>query len=177
MFAHFQEGTPAPQMFCDGLSTTMLTVLRELGIESHTIYLYGQAPGWISQHTMLEVFNPDTQRWQVQDPAFNAHYIDADTGERLSIEQMVFESLDDIMGCQNGVCGSDNATHINGYLGAFRIGFSSEVWVNPDRFDVTSRIEALDNANFPEFIASISGVSSRDISLRFDNWEITSLEN
>ncbi len=122
MLLHFQSDGDAPQMYCNGISTTMLTVLRELGIESRMIFLYGEVNGWINQHTVLEVFNPDTQRWQVHDPTFNLYYEDIETQEPISIERMVFGSQATMQGCIEGDCNSDNnMAHISSVLGALWI--------------------------------------------------------
>ena len=172
MLQHYQSDGDAPQMYCNGISTTMLTILRELGIESRMIFLYGEVDGWINQHTVLEVFNPDTQNWQVHDPTFNLYYEDIETQVPVSIERMVFGTQDTIQGCIEGDCNSDdNIEHIASVLGAFRYGFSFEVWVNPDRLNVSRRVSAFENQNFPEFIASISGTESPNITIRFDSWE------
>lgn len=172
MFSHAQGDAEAPQMYCNGISTTMLTVLQELGIDSRIVYLYGETSGWVSEHTILEVFNPDTQVWQAQDPTWDLYYQDTETGKRASTERLVFGELDTLQGCIGDDCNADeNIAFIIPKLGAFRYGFSFEVWVNPNRFDISRRVEAFDNTNFPEFIAMRSGTVSRNLTFRFDTWE------
>ena len=65
-----------PSLLCDGRSTAMLTILRELGIDSRLVFLYSPVPGYLAQHTVLEVFNPERQSWQVHDLAWDFYYVD-----------------------------------------------------------------------------------------------------
>jgi len=173
LFNHSQGISAAPQLYCDGMSTGMLTILRELGIESRIIYLYGEGNGWINQHTTLEVFNTETQHWEVHDTTFNRYFIDTETGERASIERLVFGNIESITGCTTaGTCDPQALTDSIGiYLGALRYGYTPEVWVNPNRLNISRRVDAHDNHNFPEFIANLSGFQQRDLIFHFDTWE------
>lgn len=174
MFNHAQGLSDAPQMYCNGMSTVMLTTLHELGIESRLIFLYGEVPGWISQHTFLEVFNPDTQLWEVHDSTNNLYFIDTETGEIADTRRMVFGNIDTIAGCTyDGDCQIEHFTDtIDQYMNAFRYGFTNEIWVNPDRLNISRRVTAFDNANFPEFMSNIVGVPTQDLIFRFENWSV-----
>lgn len=176
MYNHYTGEGEAPQMYCNGISTTLLTVLLELGIESRLIFLYGEVPGWISEHTVLEVFNPDTQAWEIHDGTRDMVFIDIETGHRVPISRMVFGSFDTIQGCNSEGCSADNVTYIKEPLGAFRYGYSTEVWVNPDRLNISQRIHAFDNENFADFIAREAGVPVVQMTFHFDSWDIPPLE-
>ncbi|MCA9890956.1 MAG: hypothetical protein KC546_21410 [Anaerolineae bacterium] len=144
----------------------MHTVLAELGIESRLIFFYGQVPGYISQHTMIEVFNADTQLWELHDPTFNLYFVDG-AGGIASVERVVFGNLDSVTACDaSDDCTKDNLAIVQDYFDAFRYGYSNEFWVNPDRFDVSVRVEAFDNRNLPEFLTG----NSRDFIFHFDSW-------
>jgi hypothetical protein len=170
MWAYHRGEGDAPRLYCDGAATAMLTVLAELGIDSRLIFLYGQAEGWINQHTFLEVFNPDTQAWEVHDPVWDITFIDTDTGGRASVERLVFGSLATVEACKSdGTCVPASEAPEAGYLGAFRRGYTERtVWVNPDRFDVSQRYAAFGDANLPEFIA---GDDPGAWSFRFESWD------
>ena len=100
MYAHSLDETAVmPRLLCDGRSTAMLTILKELGIESRLVFLYQSGVGWISQHTVLEVFNPDIQFWQVHDVADDFYVVDEPTGIRVNAESILFDSHDDLVGC------------------------------------------------------------------------------
>jgi hypothetical protein len=172
MYNHSKGDGEAPQMYCNGISTTLLTVLRELGIDSRLIFLYGEVEGYISEHTVLEVFNPDIQRWEIHDSTRDYYFIDTSTMERVSIERLVFGSLDSIQACTNEGCDAElEIEYLFRRLGAFRYGYSTELWVNPDRFNMSRRVEAFENANFAEFIAKEAGVPVQSLEFHFDSWQ------
>lgn len=160
-----------PLLQCDGRSTAMLTILQELGVESRLVFLYRPAPGWLSQHTVLEVFNPDTQRWQVHDlGSSDFYYVEADSMERVSAERILFGSLDTLLGCPiaGGPCTVEGMQKKHEYFRALRYGYTYEIWVNPDRFEVSTRFEGQGGRNLAEFIGD--GWPQR-VTIRMDSWE------
>lgn len=170
MFNHFMGSGEAPQMWCNGISTTMHSVLKELGIDSRLVFLYGEVPGWISQHTVLEVFNPETQTWQVQDPTYNRYFVDRTTREIAPIDRLVFDSLKDILVCSNGICRRDSELEgARNLLGGFRYGYTAEIFINPDRLNISRRVQAFNDENFTEFIAREIGLPVSEITFRFDS--------
>jgi len=170
MYDHSQGRTSEmPKLQCDGRSTAMLTILKELGIESRLVFLYMSEPGWLNQHTVLEVFNPDTQYWQVHDLDSDVYYLAGDSEIRVDAESMLFGPHDDILGCpiSGGSCSADLSAPGLSYFGAMRYGFTYEVWVNPDRFDLSARFVGQDNQNLAEYIGD---GHPRRVTLRLDNW-------
>ncbi len=170
MYDHSQGITSEmPHLLCDGRSTAMLTILQELGIESRLVFLYKSDPGWISQHTVLEVFNPDTQYWQVQDVGEDIYYIAGKSGIRVNAESLLFDSHDDILGCpvDGKPCNPERAAPTIAYFEALRYGFTFEVWVNPDRFDLSARFRGQENQNLAEFIGK---GDPRLVAFRLDSW-------
>ncbi|MCY3574237.1 MAG: LysM peptidoglycan-binding domain-containing protein [Chloroflexi bacterium] len=170
MFAHAQgENSDMPQLLCDGRSTAMLTLLREFGIESRLVFLYADTPGYISQHTMLEVFNPDTQRWQVHDVGFDFYFVDGAREGRVNAAPLLFGKHDTVLGCPiaGGVCSRSVAGQSLSYFEALRYGHTFEVWANPDRFDISDRFAGQANMNLAEFIGD--GDSTR-VTLRLESW-------
>ena len=148
------ESTKLPRLLCDGRSTAMLTLLNELGIESRLVFLYQDGRGWISQHTVLEVFNPDSQYWQVHDLASDVYYIAAGSGIRVNAESILFDSKTEFWGCPvgGGPCSAEHAGFGLPYFEALRYGHTFDVWVNPDRFDLSARFAGHENRNLAEFI-------------------------
>ena len=170
MYDHSQGlSNEMPQLQCDGRSTAMLTILKELGIESRLIFLYKSDPGWISEHTVLEVFNPDTQYWQVHDLSNDIYYAAVESGIRVDAESMLFGAHDDIYGCpiDGGPCSADMSATGLSYFSALRYGFTYEVWVNPDRFDLSARFLGQENQNLAEYIGA---GHSRRVTIRMDSW-------
>ncbi len=174
MYWHAQgESSDMPRLLCDGRSTAMLTILRELGIESRLVFLYASKPGWLNRHTVLEVFNPDTQRWQTHDVGTDFFYVEANTGKRVSAERILFGAHDDLAGCPiaGGECGAEVLKASIGYFGAMRYGYTYEVWVNPDRFDLSARFEGQDNQNLAEYVGD---GDPRRVTFVLDSWKARS---
>ena len=143
------ESPEMPSLLCDGRSTAMLTLLKELGIESRLVFLYKSGRGWISQHTVLEVFNPDNQFWQVHDVADDFYVVDEPSGIRVNAESILFDGHDDLVACpvDGGPCSAESAAGVSAYFEALRYGHTFEVWVNPDRFDLSERFGGQDDQN------------------------------
>ncbi len=170
MYEHAQgETSEMPRLLCDGRSTAMLTILKELGIESRLIFLYQSGKGWISEHTVLEVFNPDIQFWQIHDVAGDFYVVDEPTGIRVNAESILFDSHDDLVGCpvDGGPCSAELAAGAISYFEALRYGRTFEVWVNPDRFDLSERFGGQEDQNLAEFIGK---GDPRRVSFRMDSW-------
>ncbi len=153
---NYAQGNSEEQPFlqCDGRSTAMLTILQELGIESRLVFLYHATTGYLSQHTTLEIFNPDTQRWQVHDLNWDFYYVDAISMKRVSAERILFGSRDSLLGCpiKGGLCTAEIMKESVGYFDALRYGYTFEIWVNPDRFEVSTRFEGQQRQNLAEFV-------------------------
>jgi len=171
MFNYAQGNTTEqPFLQCDGRSTAMLTTLLELGIESRLVFLYRPVPGYLSQHTTVEVFNPDTQRWELHDLNWDFYYVDADTQERVSAERVLFGSHETLLGCpmEGGDCTVEVMEESASYFNALRYGYTFDLWVNPDRFELSTRFEGQDNKNLVEFI---SGDDPQRVTFRMDSWD------
>lgn len=157
-----------PYLQCDGRSGSMFTLLQELGIESRLILLYGHDENWISQHTFLEVFNPDTQQWEVHDGLYGIYLYDEIAGERASVERAVFGEPEGMVACNAaGDCNTDLYDHVDGYLMAFRYGYDRTFWVNPDRFDLSKRFSDHGGVNLAEFLTG----NPRDVTIRIGTWD------
>ena len=159
-----------PSLLCDGRSTAMLTILRELGIESRLVFLYSPVPGYLAQHTVLEVFNPEQQRWQVHDLARDFYYVDMTSLERVSAARILFGPRKNLAGCpiSGGDCNTQVIQESIGYFDALRYGWTFELWVNPDRFPVSRRFEGQNGQNIAEFI---SDGNPQKVTIRMDSWE------
>ncbi len=170
MFNYAQGATEQrPQLLCDGRATAMLTLLRELGIESRLVFLYQSLPGWLNQHTVLEVFHPGLQRWQTHDVAAEFTFANVTSGARVSAARILYGPPDDLVGCPiaGGDCTVELMLSRLGYFSALRYGFTFEVWANPDRFDLSQRFEGQDNMNLAEYIGD---GDPRRVTVRIGVW-------
>lgn len=168
LYAHYRGEADPPRLLCDGQATAMLTLLKELGIESRLIYLYGDNSSGVQEHTVLEVFNPDTQWWEVHDVLRNLYLANASTGGRISIEQAIFGPLEQVAACDaEGQCSQEQLRPDRRYLEAFRYGHSDTFWVNPDRFDLSKRFPDNGGANLSEYLTG----NSREFIFRLESWK------
>lgn len=151
MYQYYKGNGAPPAVECSARATAMLTLLGELGIDSRLIFLYEQAGESIAQHTELEVFNPDSQRWEITDPTYNVYFIDANSGARSSIAQLVFAPPDATRPCDG--CNAADAAKASAHFQAYRIGYTNTFYVNPDRFDVSHRFKNEKDRNLAEFLS------------------------
>src|SRR5690606_5344635 len=103
--------------------------------------------------------------------------MDTESGERASVERMVFGNLDTLVGCStDGTCSRQALNDsVAKYLSAFRTGDAAgTVWVNPNRLNISQRITGQENNNFPEFVSRMIGIPQRNIIFYFDSWESVS---
>lgn len=159
-----------PHLLCDGRSTAMLTLLTELGIESRLIFFYGAHDDSraIGQHTAVEVFNPEAQRWELHDPTADIFFVDAETEERASVERIVFGPLDTITGCHaTGDCDTAHVEERAIFFQAFRYGYTNTFYVNPDRFDISRRFPENDHRNLAELLTG----NPREFTFILDVWD------
>ena len=171
MFEYSQgRSDDRPHLLCDGRSTAMLTILAELGIESRLVFLYSPVPGYVAQHTVLEVFNPELQRWHVHDLAWDFYYVDLKSRERVSAERILFGSHENLAGCPiaGGPCSAQVMQESIGYFDALRYGWTYELWVNPDRFPISRRFEGQDGQNIAEFI---SDGHPQKVTIQMGSWQ------
>jgi hypothetical protein len=166
--AHAQGTGERPGLLCNAQATALLTLLRELGIDSRLIFLYGDNLDKLQEHTLLEVFNPDTQYWELHDVLSNRTFED-ENGNRASIERIVFGPQDSIFVCDPaGECTSlpESDYEYREYFEGFRYGHSETFWINPDRFNASKRFPSNDNRTLTEYLTG----NSRDFLIRFDSW-------
>lgn len=168
IYDHIQGTGEMPYLWCDGRATAFMTLLREMGIDSRLIFLYGDNSTQVQEHTFLEVFNPDTQQWEVSDAFNNIYYVDTQTQARASVERLIFGSLDTIVGCsgESATCSPDAIKPYRKFFEAFRYGYTDTFYVNPDRFEVSKRFPENANVNLAEYLTG----NPRDFKFVFDSW-------
>jgi hypothetical protein len=150
MYQFSQDNGPAPIVECSARATAMLTLLAELGIDSRLIFLYAGIEESIAEHTELEVFNPDTGRWEISDPTYNVYFVDSVTGDRASIAALVFAPDGSMIPCEG--CNAVDAEKASKHFQAYRIGYTDVFYVNPDRLSVSHRFLDEENHNLAEYL-------------------------
>lgn len=94
---------PVP-MECATRSNVMGQVLRKLGYETRTVAVFDTDTENLRSHSFLDVLNPDTGRWETQDPDFDIHWRHLKTGERASLYEVAEDYRTTVEPCRRGVC-------------------------------------------------------------------------
>lgn len=141
-------------MECSTRSSMMGAFTKELGYRTRSVMVYGlgQDGSALISHTFLEVQNPKTQKWQVQDPDLDLTYKIKGQAERASIEDLVKADFENIIPCNSaGQCGWNiksregfPATKVQKYLGLASINDYQldrrPLLVNTKRYDLDSAV-------------------------------------
>jgi hypothetical protein len=77
-----------PQLLCGNRAEAMQAILGDLGIRSRTIYVFSKYSGALMGHVYLEVMNPTTGSWEIQDPDYNVAY-EYEDGRRLGAAALI----------------------------------------------------------------------------------------
>lgn len=83
-----------PHLSCGPRAAAMQAILNKLGMQNRTVFIFTDNYAQVQSHTFLEVFNRDTQKWEIQDPDFNIYYIDVRTQKRLATADLIWGDLD-----------------------------------------------------------------------------------
>jgi hypothetical protein len=93
------------ELLCGARSNMMSAVLHKLGYETRIIALFDTDDDGLRSHTFLEVKNPETGRWETQDPDFDLYWVSKNLGSRISLADAA-ENLSDLKPCHEpGACG------------------------------------------------------------------------
>jgi hypothetical protein len=80
-----------PELLCGERSTAMQAIFDKLSIRTRTIYVFSNYAGTLMGHVFIEVMNPLTGSWEVQDADYNVAY-ENQKGRRLSIGNIIAEA-------------------------------------------------------------------------------------
>jgi hypothetical protein len=93
------------ELLCGARSNMMSAILNKLGFETRIIALFDTDDDGLRSHTFLEVKNPETGRWETQDPDFDLYWVSKNSGSRISLADAA-ENLSDLEPCHKpGACG------------------------------------------------------------------------
>lgn len=110
IIAHAEGHGRPVHMECSSRAGVMIRVLRALGYETRHVFIFDSHRDKHSQHinnrshTMLDVLNPATGRWETQDPEYDIYWRRKADGERVSLVNAA-EQLDELETCGRTVCG------------------------------------------------------------------------
>jgi hypothetical protein len=89
------EAKDAPvNLTCGPRAFAMQKILDHLRISSRVVMIFTDNFDSCLSHTFLEVFNPETANWEVQDPDYNISYVNKKTGHRIATFSLIFGDID-----------------------------------------------------------------------------------
>ena len=111
MLAHALGRSSEPvHVECSTRSSLMANVLRRLGYKARIAYVFDTDPkkkdGNVPSHTFLDVYNPDTGKWESHDPDYDVFWRSVHDGARISIFEAP-ENLAEIEPCNQTRCDWD----------------------------------------------------------------------
>jgi hypothetical protein len=91
MFAYFQSEGSAPHLACDTRVYAMEAIVAALDYDKRVIMFFSdEVDNFAAGHAVLEVLNPDSGRWEVQDPDYNVYFTRRDNpAYRLSATELL----------------------------------------------------------------------------------------
>jgi hypothetical protein len=108
MIAYATGQRPEPiHLLCGARSQLMSAILEKLGYETRIVNLFDTDDDGLRSHTFLEVKNPETGRWEAQDPDYDLHWTHNRSAARISLTE-AGEDLSILQPChRHGACGWD----------------------------------------------------------------------
>jgi hypothetical protein len=107
---------PVP-MICGARARLMYDLLEEMGYDAQVVHIFDADSS--ASHTFLRVLNPQTGKWETQDPDKNLFWRNAKSGTRISVIDYAPDQLDQVEPCNAEGCGWDVATGSNKLRGLF----------------------------------------------------------
>jgi hypothetical protein len=111
-----QRSDPVP-MICGARAWLMHDLLEEMGFDAMVVHIFdAQTP---MSHTFVQVLNPETGKWETQDPDFNIYWIEVTTGARIAVTDYAPDNLDQAKPCGILGCGWEVVAGSNKLKGLF----------------------------------------------------------
>jgi len=164
--AYLDPSLERPELTCGSRTLALTMLLNRLNIPNRLVMIFSDYFSMVRSHTFLEVFNQETQRWEIQDPDKNLFYRHVNTSERASTIELVWGEVKDFVPCSSeSVCGwgehkltryiehrrfgalmYDNRKHLEGSVEA-----PSVILVNTDRFSLGKTFPENEEVTFIQF--------------------------
>ena len=104
VLAHAKRLSTEPvHMECSTRSNLMTRILDALDYETRIVAIFNSRTN-LKSHSFLEVMNPETGRWETQDPDYDIYWRSKKSAERISLADMA-EAIGEIEPCGRKSCG------------------------------------------------------------------------
>lgn len=122
LLSHYRFAEEPPHL-CGGLRNMLLkTILEFMGKRCRKVVIFSDEYYEFRSHTITEVFNSQTQTWEVHDADFDVCFINKNTNKRANIMQLVFEDFSNLVPVnKHGLRGwkENGVNHLQWYYKAF----------------------------------------------------------
>lgn len=144
----------APPMECSYRSGTLVGMLKSLGYKAHDLVIPQNVDNF-NDHVVVEVLNPDTNKWEIHDPSYDVDFVSLENRSRLSLKEMLTIDKDKYEPCNfEGKCGWDWKTS-EGFALEFNKLYWNIAYVrDEDTLYVTKRLDV--NAKRPVYGENLS---------------------
>jgi hypothetical protein len=114
LLAYQGHDSEKPHLSCGPRSYAMREILIRFGIISRLVQVFSDDYQQLKGHRLLEVFNPETESWEVWDPDFRVTFIDPDSKRRLDIMEIVFGDKEKVVPQDGAIMGWEETktTHL-----------------------------------------------------------------
>lgn len=132
---------PLAHMECSMRTVVMYMLLKRMGITSRIMIIHPSISGEVS-HTYLEVYDPKTRHWSIQDPLLNIFWKFRNSDKRASTEDLLRYPIKETFIPCHAKTGCNYTPRIESMLDYYAMaqivdpGSSyNPVMINPDRFN------------------------------------------
>lgn len=100
-----------PELKCDHRAKAMIAILQSEGIEARLVHLFNPGlEGAREDHSVCEVLNPDSGRWELQDSYYNCYFVPrAGAQERAGALELLYQGVTGFAPCNDSGCGWEHA--------------------------------------------------------------------
>jgi hypothetical protein len=159
-----------PHLSCGPRANIMTDILASFGVTSRIIQIYSDAYAIVKSHRLLEVFNQESQTWELWDPDYRVTYVNSVTKKPENIINIVFGDIEKIVPKDNRSEGwketNTEELKTHNFFGAvffepFRAADSyGIILINQKKFDVNKTFEGgitfkdwvMQNYHYPRFV-------------------------
>ncbi len=115
MINFYSKKGPPPALSCSARALVMQRILQILDYKSRIVNLFSENSG---SHTLLEILNPKTKKWILEDPDYNISYKFLGKEEKISLADVIIHSVDKYIPCREKECQWSFADNLKVYSGA-----------------------------------------------------------
>ena len=101
---HHGESDVIPELSCSPYAWVMRRLLLAVDIPSRVLIYFHVKGKVLMSHTVLEVYNESSNRWQLQDPDLGVYFMDTIRDQRVSFNAMKGLDSNAYVPCDNDTC-------------------------------------------------------------------------